>query len=70
MLPPISPFIMVARIASTEPPPHWQVWLSLALGAAAGAAMLWGAAKVFRIGLLMHGKPPSLRTLFRWIRMA
>jgi ABC-type Na+ efflux pump permease subunit len=70
MIPPINPFVMVARIASTEPPPHWQVWLSLLIGAAAGLGMLWAAAKVFRIGLLMFGKPPNLRTLIRWVRMA
>ena len=33
-------------------------------------AVVWGAAKIFRIGLLMFGKPPNLRTLIRWVRMA
>jgi hypothetical protein len=31
---------------------------------------LWFAAKVFRIGLLLHGKPPDLATLVRWARAA
>jgi hypothetical protein len=31
---------------------------------------VWFAARIFRIGLLMHGKPPSLRTLIKWARMS
>ena len=35
-----------------------------------GVAAMWFAAKVFKIGLLMHGKPPSIGTLIKWARMA
>lgn len=69
-LPPVSPFVMVLRITSTEPPPTWQVLLSILVGLAGVYAAMWAAAKVFRIGLLMFGKPPSLATLVRWVRMA
>ena len=69
-LPPINPFAMLLRMASTQPPPLWQVWLSIAVGAASVLGAVWAAAKVFRIGLLMHGKPPNLKTLVRWVRMA
>jgi ABC-2 type transport system permease protein len=31
---------------------------------------MWVAGKVFRVGLLMHGKPPNFATLVRWVRMA
>ena len=61
-LPPINSFVMLIRMASTTPPPLWQVWLSIAGGrylAVWGA--LWFAAKIFRIGLLMFGKPPDLK---------
>ncbi len=34
------------------------------------AIAVWFAAKVFRIGLLMHGKPPSFGTLIKWARMS
>ena len=47
-----------------------QVLLSIAVGIAAVFGAIWVAAKVFRVGLLMHGKPPNLATLFRWVRMA
>ncbi|MCP4656439.1 MAG: ABC transporter permease [bacterium] len=69
-LPPISPFVMLIRMSSTSPPPLWQVWVSIAIGVAAAYGALWFAAKVFRIGLLMYGKPPNFRTLIRWVRMA
>ena len=69
-LPPINTFAMLIRMASTQPPPWWEVWLSIAVGLASVAGAVWVAAKVFRIGLLMYGKPPDLRTLVRWIRAA
>ena len=69
-LPPINTFGMLIRLASTQPPPWWQVWLSIAIGAASVVGAVWIAAKVFRIGLLMYGKPPDLRTLIRWVRAA
>ncbi|GJM19283.1 MAG: hypothetical protein DHS20C14_14960 [Phycisphaeraceae bacterium] len=69
-IPPVSPFAMLTRIASTEPPPAWQVWLSILISGLAAWAMVWIAAKIFRVGLLMFGKPPNFTTLVRWIRMA
>lgn len=70
MVPPMSPFAMIVRITSTEPPPTWQILLSIAITAAAAYGCVWFAAKVFRVGLLMYGKPPNLKTLIRWVRMA
>jgi ABC-2 type transport system permease protein len=69
-IPPISPFIMIMRVASTDPPPAWQVAVSIAINMVAVVFFLWLAAKVFRVGLLMFGKPPNLRTLIKWVRMA
>ena len=65
-VPPVNTFAMMLRLASSNPPPLWQTLLSIAIGiAAADAGAIWFAAKVFRIGLLMHGKPPNMRTLVR-----
>lgn len=69
-IPPVNTFAMLARLASETPPPLWQVGVSVATGLAAATAAVWFAAKVFRIGLLMQGKPPNLATLIRWARMA
>jgi ABC-2 type transport system permease protein len=71
-LPPISPFVMMMRVTSTTPPPTppWQILASIAVAAIGCYLCLWFAAKVFRVGLLMYGKPPNLATLIRWVRMA
>ncbi len=67
---PINSFGMLIRMASSQPPPLWQVWLSIGIGAASVLGTLWVAAKIFRIGLLMYGKPPNFKTLIRWVRAA
>ncbi len=69
-VPPVNTFAMLLRMSSATPPPLWQVWLTIVISCAAVYTALWFAAKVFRVGLLMHGKPPNLATLVRWIRMA
>ena len=69
-LPPINTFVMLLRMTSSTPPPMWQVWLSILIGVASVYGALWFAAKIFRVGLLLHGKPPSFATLVRWVRMS
>ncbi len=69
-VPPVSPFVMMMRITSTEPPHFWQILVSILVGVVGVYLSVRLAAKVFRVGLLMFGKPPNIRTLIRWIRMA
>lgn len=69
-LPPVSPFVMVLRLSSSQPPPTWQAFVAIAIGLVTVYVALKGAAKVFRIGVLMYGKPPNVATLIKWIRMA
>ena len=69
-LPPMNTFAMLLRMTSTAPPPMWQVWLSIAVGVAAACGALWFASRIFKIGLLMHGRPPNLATLVKWARQA
>jgi ABC-2 type transport system permease protein len=67
-VPIFTPFWMMMRIAGATPPPAWQIPASLAVLALATwlAALL--AARVFRVGVLLYGKPPSIREIVRWIR--
>jgi ABC-2 type transport system permease protein len=69
-IPPINSFAMLIRLTSTSPPPWWQVWTSIGVGVFGVVAALWFAAKIFKIGLLMYGKPPNVATLIRWARQA
>ncbi len=71
MVPPATPFVMALRLGQTgEPVPGWQILASLVIGFAAVFASVWAAAKIFRVGALMYGKPPNWRTLLRWVRQA
>ena len=69
-IPPINTFVILLRMSSNTSPPLWQVWASIIVGVAGVYGALWFAAKAFRVGLLMFGKPPNLATLVRWVRMA
>jgi ABC-2 type transport system permease protein len=69
-VPPVGSFVMMLRLATVTPPPWWQAVLGMLVGALGSYAALWFAAKVFRIGLLMYGKPPSLSVLIRWARQS
>jgi ABC-2 type transport system permease protein len=69
-IPPVGNFVMLLRMTSTSPPPGWQVGLAILISAAGAAAAVWFAAKIFRIGLLMFGKPPTFGTLIKWVRMS
>jgi len=69
-IPPMNTVGMMTRMASDSPPPVWQVWLTLLVGLGAACAAVWFAGKVFKVGLLMHGRPPNIATLIRWARQA
>lgn len=69
-IPPLNSFVMLLRLTSTAPPPTWEALLSILVGIIGVYASLWFAGKVFRVGLLMFGKPPSFGTLIKWARMS
>lgn len=59
-----SPVIVMTRMAYDIP--MWQVWTSLAILFASAVAMTWLAGKIYRVGVFMHGRKPSLADLWRW----
>ena len=65
-IPPFTPFVMMNRAAG--PPSTTEYVVTTLLLVVSIVIALWAAAKVFRIGILMTGKPPKLREILRWIR--
>ena len=68
MIPMVAPFAMMIRLTMPPGPPMWEVLLGLAILAATTVLVLWAAGRIFRVGLLMQGKPPNLPELLRWVR--
>jgi ABC-2 type transport system permease protein len=69
-IPPVNTFAMIARVSSSAPPPAWEVWTTLLISVVTAMLVVWFAAKVFKVALLMHGRPPSFATLIKWARLA
>lgn len=69
MIPLFAPMIMLARIILLQPP-LWQILLSMALILVSVFLSISFAARIFRVGILMYGKRPSLREMIRWYRLA
>ena len=67
MIPFTSPIVMIARIPFGIP--TWEVVVSLFVLYLSFMLMTWLAARIFRIGIFMHGKRPSWRELWQWVRM-
>ena len=69
LFPFFAPILMFLRI-TVEQPPWWQLALSIAILLATIAGMMWICSRIYRVGILMYGKRPTLPELVRWIRMA
>lgn len=66
IIPFTSPIVMMARIPYDIP--LWEIVLSLAVLYASFVGMVWFAAKIYRVGIFMYGKKPTLKELFKWMR--
>jgi ABC-2 type transport system permease protein len=67
LFPPATPFLMLMRLAIPPGPAAWEVALSVVLTAGFTLFCVWAAGKIFRIGVLAQGQPPSYRRLVQWI---
>ena len=61
-----SPIVMMVRIPFGVP--WWEEVLSLGLLFATSMAFVWISARIYRVGILMYGKKPSLREMLKWVR--
>lgn len=64
-----APMTMPVRILS-DTPPFWQIALSIVINAVAIAGLIWLAARVYRVGMLMYGKRATIPEVWKWIRQA
>lgn len=66
VIPLTSPIVMMARIPYDIP--TWEIVLSLVVLYASFVALVWFAAKIYRVGIFMYGKKPTLKELWKWMR--
>ena len=66
IIPFTSPMVMLSRIPFDIA--SWQIWLSVAVLYLSFVVMAWIAAKIYRVGIFMYGKKPTVADLIRWAR--
>ncbi|TRW99803.1 ABC transporter permease [Flavobacterium gawalongense] len=66
MIPLTSPIVMLMRIPFGVP--LWQIAISVTLLFGTFFSVVWFAAKIYRVGILMYGKKPTWNELYRWLK--
>jgi ABC-2 type transport system permease protein len=64
-----APLVMFTRIAMQQPP-AWQIALSIGLMLATIYGMILLCGRIYRVGILMYGKKPTLPEIMKWIKYA
>lgn len=66
MIPLTSPIVMMMRIPFGVP--WWQILLSITLLFGTFFLVVWFASKIYRVGILMYGKKPTWKELYKWLK--
>jgi len=66
MIPLTSPIVMLMRIPFGVP--WWQILISLVILFGTFFLVVWFASKIYRIGILMYGKKPTWKELYKWLK--
>ncbi|WP_313804178.1 ABC transporter permease [Flavobacterium sp.] len=66
MIPLTSPIVMLMRIPFGVP--TWQLILSIVLLFGSFIGIVWFASKIYRVGILMYGKKPTWKELYKWLK--
>ena len=69
LIPLFTPLLMPLRIA-VEMPPAWQLALAYVLAIGFVILMVWFCSKIYRIGILMYGKKPTIQEIWKWTKYA
>jgi ABC-2 type transport system permease protein len=66
LFPLTSPIVMLMRIPFGVP--WWQIVVSMSLLIITFIGMVWFAAKIYRVGILMYGKKPTYKEIYKWLK--
>ena len=66
MIPLTSPIVMLMRIPFGVP--WWQIAISITILFGTFFFVVWFAAKIYRVGILMYGKKPTWKELYKWLK--
>lgn len=66
IVPLTSPIVMLMRIPFDVP--TWQLVLSVVLLIGSFMFTVWFGSKIYRVGILMYGKKPTYKELFKWLK--
>jgi len=66
LIPPFTPILMLLRQTMPNGVPAWQPWVGLVDVMAFAVGTVWAASRIFRVAILMQGKPPKLAEAMRW----
>ncbi|SKB66190.1 ABC-2 type transport system permease protein [Salegentibacter holothuriorum] len=66
MIPLTSPIVMLMRIPFGVP--WWELAISVGILIVTNFGVIWLAAKIYRVGILMYGKKASYKELFKWLK--
>jgi len=69
LVPLFTPLLMPLRIA-IEMPPAWQLALAYVLTLSFVWGMVWLCSRIYRVGILMYGKKPTFKEIWKWTRYA
>ncbi len=66
MIPLTSPIVMLMRIPFGVP--WWQILISITILFGTFFFVVWFASKIYRVGILMYGKKPTWKELYKWLK--
>ena len=66
MIPLTSPIVMMMRIPFGVP--WWQIAISMTILFTTFFGVVWFASKIYRVGILMYGKKPTWKELYKWLK--
>jgi ABC-2 type transport system permease protein len=67
MFPPCTPLLMILRMSIPPGIPDWQPLVGVAGTIVTTVICVWAAGRIFRVGLLIQGKPPKITEIVKWV---